>query len=104
MNWRKFKFTDDSFVITKVTNTYKRTESNRSWKVNPETTETEMVTAEYYTNYITACPFFNNFGDGATCRAFCSYTQAGYLPVRVVTVSPYREKKIVTTFSFTERR
>ena len=99
-DWRKFRFTDDSFIITRESKTYKRTESGKSWKTKPETVETETVSAEHYTNYVTAIPFFNNFGYHASCRASCSYTYAGYLPTTITTISPMNDEKIVTTFSF----
>lgn len=80
--------------------TFIKTTSGRSWKSKPETTETETITADFYKNYIESVPFFNNFGYGASCRAYKGYCVAGYIPLKVVTVSPNQEKKIVATFYF----
>ena len=80
--------------------TFIKTASGRSWKSKPETSETETITADFYKNYIESVPFFNNFGYGASCRAYSGYCVAGYIPLKVVTVSPNQEKKIVATFCF----
>ena len=98
-NYRKFKFTDSGFKICKRTETYSCTKSGR-WRKNPEEVTIETVSAEHYTNYVTAVPFFNNFGNGAYCRAYWNYCMAGYLPTEIITVSPGRDTKIVTYFTF----
>ena len=67
-------------------------------------TEREVVTPEVYTNYITAVPFFNNFGDGASCKVKESYTPAGKLPATIVTIAPGKETKIVTNFVLLSKR
>jgi hypothetical protein len=100
MNYQKFKFTDSSYIITKTVETYGRTDSGKTWKNRPDEITTENVSPEHYTNYITAVPFFDNFGGGAYCRAVNNYTVAGFLPVRVVTVSPDQQIKKVAVFSF----
>lgn len=103
MNYKKFKFTDNNFLIIKIANHFARTASGKSWKTRPYKTTAEIINAENYTNYITAVPFFNSFGDGAYCRAQRSYTEAGYLPTAVNTVSPGVEIKICTNFNFVSK-
>ena len=104
-NWRKFSFTDDkNYKISREIRTYEPTESGKSWRKNPsEIEKDDDVPAEWYTNYVTAIPFFNNWGDGAYCRGHRSYTCAGYLPTEVVTVAPFRKCKKVAVFTI-ERR
>lgn len=102
MDYRKFSYTNENYLILKTSSTYKRTDSKKSWKSNPETVEQEIVTPTHYTNYITAIPFFNNFGFGAYCRAKFTYNMPGFLPTIITTVSPEQETKIITTFEFVE--
>ncbi|MBS1412887.1 MAG: hypothetical protein HPZ00_06220 [Christensenellaceae bacterium] len=99
-NYRNFTFKDERYLIIRVSQTFSRTASGKSWRSKPDEIQTEAVSAENYTNYINAIPFFNNWGDGAYCRAAWTYTMAGYLPTTVTTVSPYRETKIITYFRF----
>ena len=103
LNYRNFKFTDNSFVITFTKKTFSRTASGRYWKAAPDTIESEIFTAENYTNYISSIPFFNNFGGRASCRAYKGYTFAGYIPVKVTTISPDGLKKIEGFFTFTNK-
>lgn len=101
MDYRKFEFTDDCFSIELTTEFYTRTASGKSWKSKPYKVEHEAVEPQFYTNYITTIPFFNSYGDGASCRASWNHTLAGYLPTTVTTISIYREEKIVAHFTFT---
>ena len=87
-------------TISMKKETYLKTTSGKSWKSKPETVENETISADFYKNYVDSVPFFNNFGYGASCRAYKGYCMAGYIPVKVVTISPQQEKKIVTTFYF----
>lgn len=98
MNYRDFTFTSDQYLILCEKATYYR--SGKGWKRTPAEIQREVVSPQHYENYVTSVPFFNNWGDGASCRAEWSYECAGYLPTRITTVSPYREKKIVTQFWF----
>ena len=103
-NWRKFVYTGDSYLILMRKKEYSRTESGKSWRKNPDNVECCVYDAEHYTNYITAIPFFNNFGDGAYCRGRRNYTCAGYLPTEVVSVGPFNCKKVVAEFEFISKR
>lgn len=98
-DYTKFSFTNESYSICKRTETYSCTKSGK-WRKNPDSVAMEKVSAEHYTNYVTAVPFFNNFGHGAYCRAHWNYCIAGYLPTEIVTVSPGRDTKVVTYFNF----
>lgn len=60
---------------------------------------TETVNGVFYENFIKSVSFFNGFG-GGTCRAYWNYTSAGYIPDRVVTISPDRSVKHIDTFTF----
>lgn len=98
--YEKFSYTNNGYLILRTIETYSRTASGKSWKSKPDTIENEIVPPEHYTNYITAIPFFNNWGDGAYCRAAFSYNAPGYLPTTVTTVSPYQQTKKIAHFSF----
>ena len=94
-----FLFEDDRFLILFEKKTFEKKEGKWGLK-----TEREVVTPEFYTNYITAVPFFNNFDDGASCKVKESYTPAGKLPTTIVTIAPGKETKIVTNFVFLSKR
>ena len=104
MDYKKFKFTDDRYLITCTTETYSRTASGKNWKSKPDSVKTEVVDAEFYTNYITSIPFFDCFGFGAYCKAEQGYTVAGYLPTKIISVSPFHEVKKVTRFNITDKK
>ena len=95
----KFLFTDNRFLILFEKKTFEKKEGK--WELK---TEREVVTPEFYTNYITAVPFFNNFDDGASCKVKEAYTPAGKLPTTIVTIAPGKETKIVTNFVLLSKR
>lgn len=86
-------------TITKTVETYHLTASGKSWKKNPDNVNTETVNEQHYRNYVDSVSFFNGFG-GGTCRAERGYTYAGYIPVRITTISPDRQTKLVARFKF----
>lgn len=94
-----FLFEDDRFLILFEKETFEKKEGK--WELE---TEREVVTPEFYTNYITAVPFFNSFSDGASCKVKESYTPAGKIPTTIVTIAPGKETKIVTNFVFLSKR
>lgn len=94
-----FLFEDDRFLILFEKETFEKKEGK--WELE---TEREVVTPEFYTNYITAVPFFNSFSDGASCKVKESYTPAGKIPTTIVTITPGKETKIVTNFVFLSKR
>lgn len=99
-NYRDFSFSDQQWLILRERKTYGRTASGKCWSSTPNETERNIFNATQYTNFITAIPFFNNWGNGAYCRAQHTYEPAGYLPTTVITVGPGRETKHVDTFRF----
>ena len=99
MKWYNFKFDNDKYLILCTIERYNSTDSKKSWKRKPYEVEKLVYSPKEYTNYITSIPFWNGFC-GGTCRGYENTTVAGYLPTRVVTISPYRDTKIITTFRF----
>ena len=99
-DYRKFEYTNENYLIFRTIETFSRTASGKSWKSRPDEVENEIVPPKHYVNYVTAIPFFNNFGDGASCRAAFSYNAPGYLPTLITTVSPFRETKKIACFWF----
>lgn len=97
MNYRNFNFNDTNYIITHTRQTYHRTTSGKGWKSKPTKEYNEIVTNEFYNNFVISIPFFNNLG---TCRAKHHYTEAGYLPTIITSISPYNEIKHIDTFSF----
>jgi len=105
MNFRNFHFySGGAYLILVSIETYTRTNSGKSWKSKPAEIDRRIYNDEQYTNYISSIPFFNNFGSGAYCRGHYGYTPAGYLPIEVNTVSPYREIKKRARFEFIHKR
>ena len=98
MNYRNFKFSDHGFTIEHTKETFVK-HGRKCWPKKPETVTFSNSTPESYTNYVTSVPFFNGFC-GGKCRAYWSYTQAGYLPTRIVTTSPDGNTKHVDYFRF----
>ena len=89
-----------NYIITMQKTVYVRTESGKSWKKKPVSVEKKVIDRRFYENYINSVHFFNNFGYGSSCRAYYGYTYAGYIPVSVVTISPFKEERHVVRFSF----
>ena len=99
MDWRKFKFNDNRFVILKEKRVYSAMPCGRFRKL-PDSFEYEVVEPKHYENFVTSVPFFNNWGNGAYCRCAVNQTRAGKIPTTITTVSPYRTEKHVVLFRF----
>lgn len=95
---------DNGIVITFRKEEYSLTESGRNWKKNADNVSTENINADFYNNYVSSIPFFNNFGGKASCRAYFGYTYAGYIPVIVNTISYDGKKKIRAVFTFSLKK
>lgn len=93
MNYRNFTFTDDHVKITYTRQTYHKTKTGKNWQKAPAVVTTEIVSPQFYQNYIQSIPFFNS-------RADYGYTPAGYLPTKLTTVSPYEPIKYIDLFCF----
>ena len=102
--YENFNYTNKRFLILETEEIFYRTEYGKSWKNSPDTVEKTIISPKYYTNYIAAIPFFNNFmGCGCTSRASWRDTAPGYLPTRVTTVSPAGDEKHVVYFEFVDK-
>lgn len=100
MNYKNFNFTNNNYVITHTKKIYHKTDSGKSWKSKPTEQYTEIVTPQFYTNYVTSISFFNNLG---TCKAIHNYTIAGYLPVTITSISPDKTIKHIDSFTFSNK-
>ena len=100
---RHFTFSGD-YLILRTIRRYNPTDSGKGWKSKPSEIDRAVIDNRQYVNYVTAVPWFNNYGDGAYCRAHEHYTEAGYLPSEIISVGPFHCKKVVATFEFIPRR
>lgn len=101
MSYRNFCFysrNDNSITIEHIKRVFNTTESG-NFRRKPITEYTEIVSGEFYENFIRSIDFFNGFM-GGKCRAEKNYTVVGYLPTKVITISPNREEKHVDIFIF----
>ena len=80
-----------------TTKTYERTESGKSWKSNPTEIEITTIGQEEYDNIFNkkTQAFFK--GIGGYERASKSYTNAGYIVTRLISISPDKTIKKVRT-------
>ena len=80
-----------------TTKTYERTESGKSWKSNPTETEITTIDQKTYDNIFSkeTQAFFRNLGGYE--KASKSYTTAGYIVTRLISISPDKTTKIVRT-------
>ena len=68
----------------------------RHWKASE--VKTEEMSFEYYFNTLEAIPFFRNLG--AYERVTNAYTKHGYIPVRLVSISPDGNTRVTREFIF----
>jgi len=87
-------------IITMTEETFSRTDSGKSWKTKPDTTETEQITPEQYANINDkeTQQWFRRIGGSETAQR--DYTNAGYLITRLTSCCPSRQTKRVRTFKF----
>ena len=106
MDWGKFEYNDQRFIILRKSQTFSRTASGKNWRSKPDEVKYEVIPPKYYENYVTAVPFFNHFlgCPKATCRVAEGYTIAGYLPVSITTVDPSAETKVIAQFDFIDKK
>lgn len=96
--YSSFVFRNNSFTITRKRTIYIKSEAVKSFpKKASKVDEAEVVDSRIYTNFVQSIPFFNSFG---RCRAEWEYTKAGYLPVKITSISPDGCTKHVDYFSF----
>lgn len=70
--------------------------SGKRWKASEIVTES--MTFEYYFNTIEAIPFFRNLGGYE--RVTNAYTKHGYIPVKLISISPDGNTRITREFIF----
>ena len=76
---------------------YERTESGKSWKSKPVKVERTEITEEEYKNIIESVSFFRNLGGYE--RITKGYTCEGYIPIRLTSISPNKQTKIIRYFT-----
>lgn len=84
---------------------YSRTKSGKIWRRKPdETSGVRIITAERYANYVDSIQFFQGFFDGGKQNERVEYghTIVGYIPIKIVSISPDGQQKITRTFFFAE--
>ena len=75
---------------------YERPAQNTRWIETSR--EMELVDARNYMNIVDAVPFFRSWGGSE--RVECGYTYAGYVPTKVVSISPDKLSKTSRRFIF----
>lgn len=101
-DYRNFIYTGTpDIIINHVHECYTTTKSG-AFKRTPDTVKSETITGREYQNFVTSIPFFAGFwGDRrGYCRTECGYTYAGYIPIKITTITPWRDKKYIDRFSF----
>ena len=86
----------EGYKITLTKETYKK-EGRKNFPKNPLEVTTEEITTEEYDNIFSSINFFKTLG--GTERIYKSYTIAGYIPTRLVSVSPNKETKVIRKIS-----
>lgn len=81
------------YLVLRTVEMYHKTASGKSWQKKPYAVDREVFKTKNYERFIQSIPYFNS-------RAYWNYTVAGYIPVKVTTVSPDREIKQVDSFRF----
>lgn len=100
---RSFSFTDNNFLILFEERKRKRILKKERGKWITEVKK-EVVTPEFFTNYIRSIPYFDSLGNGASCMTKLCVTEIGLLPACVITISPGREVWTTVVFNFFSKR
>ena len=59
--------------------------------------ETESITTQFYMNTLEAIPFFRNMGSE---RVYKGYTIMGYIPYKIISISPAKDERYIYEFCF----
>ena len=73
---RSFSFTDNNFLILFEERKRKRILKKEKGKWITEV-KREVVTPEFFTNYIRSIPYFDSLGNGASCMTKLCVTEIG---------------------------
>ena len=79
-----------SYTITLTTKTWDLG-SRKGFSKNPQSTETEIITARQYACFVSSIGFFND-------RTNNGYTPVGFIPVRLTCYNPSKTMKIQRCF------
>ena len=74
-----------------------RKEGRKNFSKNPSETTTRKITVEEYDNIFSSIDFFKSLGGNE--RIYKNYTLAGYIPTKLVSISPDKEIKIIRNIS-----
>lgn len=86
----------EGYKLTLTKEEYRK-EGRKNFPKNPLEVTTEEITTEEYDNIFSSINFFKTLG--GTERIYKSYTLAGYIPTRLVSVSPNKETKVIRKIS-----
>ena len=78
-----------------------KTESKKSWKRKADSEEVKEIDFQNYFNYLSSVQFFKNLG--GTERITKSYTISGYIPTKLISISPNKDIKIIREFKITRK-
>lgn len=86
-------FNSDKFIgsMTKT----KQVKKGSRWITIKE--ETESITTQFYMNTLEAIPFFRNMGSE---RVYKGYTIMGYIPYKIISISPAKDERYIYEFCF----
>ena len=74
-----------------------RKEGRKNFSKNPSETTTREITTKEYDNIFSSIDFFKSLGGSE--RIYKNYTVAGYIPTKLVSISPDKEIKIIRKIS-----
>ena len=74
-----------------------RKEGRKNFSKNPVETTTREITIKEYDNIFSSIDFFKSLGGNE--RIYKNYTLAGYIPTKLVSISPDKEIKIIRKIS-----
>ncbi|MFR2570164.1 MAG: hypothetical protein ACLS90_00360 [Clostridia bacterium] len=86
----------EGYKIVLTKEEYKK-EGRKNFPKNPLEITVEEITTEEYDNIFSSINFFKSLG--GIERTYKSYTLAGYIPTKLISVSPNKEIKIVRRIS-----
>ena len=86
----------EGYKIILTKEEYKK-EGRKNFSKNPSEITTEEITTEEYDNIFSSIDFFKSLGGSE--RIYKNYTLAGYIPTKLVSISPDKEIKIIRKIS-----